>query len=126
MRRDLEVFAEERDGFRICGEDQLVATADPHIHLAGPQLQADGVRHPPPFEEVGTGPRLEHQPRRAIEDARDHKLAPGLPFSRRLVLHGQVTFFCLPEAVCSRCFSSSTMWSSASNRAAHIWRYRSI
>src|SRR6185503_20187784 len=44
------------------------------------------LRYPPPFEQLGLGPRLEHDARLSIEGSRDDQLTLGLPFHRRPVL----------------------------------------
>jgi hypothetical protein len=46
------------------------------------------LRYPPPLEQLGPGPGLEHDARRAVEGSRDDQLAVRLPFHRRAVLPG--------------------------------------
>src|SRR5262249_25393597 len=45
------------------------------------------LRYPPALQQLGPGPRLEHDARRAVEGPRDHQLTLGLPLRRRAVLH---------------------------------------
>ena len=88
VRRHFEVPTEERQ--RLGGTDvelEAVPAPDTNIHLAGKQLQASRLRHPPPLEQLGLGPRLEHEARRAVEGSRDDHLTLGLPFHCRGVLH---------------------------------------
>jgi outer membrane protein OmpA-like peptidoglycan-associated protein len=46
------------------------------------------LRCPPPREQLGLGPRLEHEARRTVEGSRDHELTLGFPLHRRAVLRG--------------------------------------
>src|SRR5215212_12094301 len=86
VRRDVEVRAEKRHtvGFEL----ETVLAPDTNIHLTGTQGHAHRLRHPPPLEQLGLGPRLEHDARRAVESSRRDYLTLGLPFHRRAVLHG--------------------------------------
>src|SRR4029077_9293160 len=49
---------------------------------------AQRLRQPPPLEQLGLGPGLEHDARRAVESSGDDELTLGLPFHSRAVLHG--------------------------------------
>ena len=89
VRCHFEVPAEERHGLRgSVAEHETVLAPDTNIHLAGKQGHAKRLRYPPPLEQLGLGPRLEHDARRAVEGSRDDELTLGLPFHRRAVLHG--------------------------------------
>src|SRR4030095_4066156 len=44
---------------------------------------------PPPLEQLGLGPRLEHDAGRAVEGSGHDELTLGLPLHRRAVLHGR-------------------------------------
>src|SRR5689334_9852528 len=88
VRRHFDVPTEELHG--LCGigaERETVPAPDTNIHLAGKQGQARRLRYPPPLEQLGLGPRLEHDARRAVECSPHDELTLGLPFHRRAVLH---------------------------------------
>src|SRR3954469_18693565 len=70
-------------------ELQTVPSPDANIHLAGKQGHADRLRYPPSLEQLGLGPRLEHNARRTVEGSRDDQLTLGLPFHHRAILHGR-------------------------------------
>src|SRR4029434_8135608 len=72
----------------IVAKHQTVPAPDTNIHLAGTQEHAHRLRHPPLLEQLGLGPRLEHDARRSVESSRDDELTVGLPFHSRAVLHG--------------------------------------
>ena len=89
VRCHFDVSAEERHGLRgAVAEHEAVPAPDTNIRLAGKQGHAHRLRCPPPLEQLGLGPRLEHEARRAVEGSRDDELTLGLPFHRRAVLHG--------------------------------------
>src|SRR5258705_2541401 len=69
-------------------EHQTVPAPDTNIHLAGTQEHAHRLRRPPLLEQLGLGPRLEHDARRTVDSSRDDELTLGLSFHRRAVLHG--------------------------------------
>src|SRR5262249_41050474 len=71
----------------IVAELETVPAPDTNIRLAGKQGHASRFRCPPPLEQLGLGPRLEHDTRGAIEGSRHDELTLGLPFHRRAVLH---------------------------------------
>jgi hypothetical protein len=76
-------------------EHEAVRAAHANIELAGQQGQANRFRNPPPLEQRGRGPRLEHEARWGIEGSRNNQLTLGLPFRRRVVFHGgSLTFSC--------------------------------
>ncbi len=53
---------------------------------------AKRLRRPPPLEQLGPGPGLEHDARRAVEGPRDDELALGRPLHSRADLRrGQLT-----------------------------------
>src|SRR5262245_14904518 len=88
VRYHFDIPAEELVRFRgIVAEHETVPAADTNIHLAGTQEHAHRLRHPPLLEQLGLGPRLEHDARRTVESARDDELAIGRPFHSRAVLH---------------------------------------
>src|SRR5215468_2702280 len=62
----------------------------PHtnICLAGNHGHVNRLWYPPLLEQLGLGPRLEHDARRGVEGSRDDELTLGLPFRRRAVLDG--------------------------------------
>ena len=62
---------------------EAVPAAGAHVHLAGAQRHAHRLRHPPPLEQLGLRPRLEHEARGRVERSRDDDLAIGLPLHRR-------------------------------------------
>src|SRR4029434_7325777 len=83
--------AEERRsiGFEL----ETLLAPDTNIHLTAKQGHAHRLRHPPPLEQLGLGPRFEHHARRAVKGSRSDQLALGLAFHRRAVLHGgRLTF----------------------------------
>src|SRR5688572_25716690 len=125
VRCHFEVRAEERRsiGFEL----ETVLAPDASIHLAGKQGHAHRLRHPPPPEQLGLGPRLEHDAGRAVEGSGDNQLTLGLPLHRRAVLHGRrlTLCSCVHQPLSFR-VSSSTTVSSSSNRASQSWRYCSI
>jgi hypothetical protein len=88
VRCHFDVLAEERLGLRRGFEQEFVSAPDTNVHLAREQGDGERLRYPPPLEQLGIGPRLEHEARRAVEGSRDDQLAVGLPFHRRGVLHG--------------------------------------
>src|SRR3954447_18580547 len=57
-----------------------------NIELAGDDGYSERFRRPPSPEQLGLGPRLEHDARRAVEGPRDDELTLGLPFHPRAVL----------------------------------------
>src|SRR5262249_61015460 len=61
--------------------------SDTNIHLAGTQVHAHRLRGPPLLEQLGRGPRFEHDARRSVERSRDDELTVGLPFHSRAVTH---------------------------------------
>src|ERR1700688_769666 len=69
-------------------EHETVRASRTNIGLAGNEGYPERLRHPPPLEQLGLGPRLEHDARRAVEGSRNDDLTLGLPFYRREVLHG--------------------------------------
>src|SRR5215471_10346670 len=71
----------------IVAEHQTVLASDTNIHLAGTQEHAHRFRHPPLLEQLGLGPRLEHDARRTVESSRDDELTLGRSFHSRAVLH---------------------------------------
>src|SRR5687767_3274936 len=46
---------------------ETVLAPDTNIHLTGTQGHAHRLRHPPPREQLGLGPRLEHDAGRGVE-----------------------------------------------------------
>src|SRR4051812_43917097 len=68
VRCHFEVRAEER--YTIGFELETVLAPDMNIHLTGTQGHAHRLRHPPPLEQLGLGPRFEHDTRRAVEGSR--------------------------------------------------------
>src|SRR5262245_44131477 len=76
VRCHLDVPAEERHRLWIVTEHQTVRAPDTNIHLAGKQGHAHRLRYPPPLEQLGLGPRLEHDASRAVESSRDDELTP--------------------------------------------------
>ena len=48
-------------------EHQTVPAPDTNIHLAGKERHAHRLRYPPPLEQLGLGPRLEHDARQTVD-----------------------------------------------------------
>src|SRR5262245_245625 len=69
-------------------EHETVRAPGTNIHLAGEQGHAKRLRYPPTLEQLGLGPRLEHDAHRAVNGSCDDHLAFGLPFHRRAILRG--------------------------------------
>src|SRR4029453_14184084 len=67
---------------------ETVLAPGTNIQLAGMQGHAHRLRYPPPFEQLGLGPRLEHHARRSIEGSLNDQLTIGLSFRCRAVLRG--------------------------------------
>ena len=60
VRCHFEVPTEELHGRALVTEDHSVPAPDANIRLAGEQLDRKRLRRPPPLEQLGLGPRLEH------------------------------------------------------------------
>src|SRR6185436_11688472 len=69
-------------------EHETVRAPCTNIGLAGKEEHSKRLRCPPPLEQLGLGPGLEHDARRGVEGPCDDQLALGLPFHRRAVLPG--------------------------------------
>src|SRR6185312_3230642 len=90
VRRHLNVATEERhwlSGGRM-RHHKAVCAACAKIGLIGDEGYSKRLWEPPLLEQLGRGPRLEHDARRAVEGSRDHQLALGLSIHPRFVLHG--------------------------------------
>jgi hypothetical protein len=59
-------------------ELETVPASDTDIRLAGEQGHAYRLRRPPKLEQLGLGPRLEHDAGRAVEGSRNDELTLGL------------------------------------------------
>src|SRR5450432_1456881 len=99
VRCHFEVTPEEWQrlwGSRVT-EHEAVLASDMNIHLAGQYRHPYRLRHPPLLEELGLGPRLEHEARWAVDGSCDDELTLALPFDRRAVLHrgGLTLSFCV-------------------------------
>src|SRR6185295_11099181 len=69
VRCHFEVRAEERHG--IVFELETVLAPDTNIDLTGTQGHAHRLRRPPLSEQLGLGPRLEHDAGRGVDGSRD-------------------------------------------------------
>src|SRR5215510_4102684 len=69
-------------------EHETVRAPRTNIRLAGKQGYCKRPRCPPPLEQLGLGPGLEHDARRGVAASRNNKLTLGPPFDRRAVLAG--------------------------------------
>src|ERR1700733_10759258 len=85
VRYHFDVLAEERHGLVRGGvaEHETVCAARAHIGLAGNESNSIRLRRPPPHEQIGRGPRREHDARGAVEPTPDDHLTLGCPFHRR-------------------------------------------
>src|SRR3569833_24923 len=94
---------------------KAVLATDAYVQVAGQEAHAKRLWHPPAFEQLRLCPCLKHKSSRAIDCARDDELMLGRSRSG-----GQILHWCQPSF--SFCFSSSTIASNPSNRAAQSWR----
>ena len=78
VRRHLKVLTEERHRLRALAADlETVSAPDTNIRLAGKQDHADRLRRPRKLQQLGPGPRLEHDAGRAVEGSRNNELTLG-------------------------------------------------
>src|ERR1700742_4956288 len=94
---------------------EAILATDAYIQVTGQKVQAKRLWHPPAFEKFRLRPRLKYKVCWAVDRAREDKLT-----LRRSVCGGQILH--RRELRFSFCFSSSTIASSSSKRAAQSWR----
>src|SRR5688572_15900490 len=126
--RHFDIPADERHGLlevRVA-EHEAVRATRANISLAGHERNSERGRRPPPLEQLGPGPGLEHDVRGAVEGARDDYLTLGRSFDCRGVLHGVGLPFSFGALTLFCRFKSSTTLSNSSKRASQRWRYLSI
>src|SRR5690606_33764008 len=82
-------------------EYQTVPPTSANVHLTRVQRHAQRLGNPPPLEELGCCPRLEHDPRRSVERPRDDDLTFRGPFHGRAILPRHTfTFFMSYHCAC--------------------------
>ncbi len=86
VRCRFEVRAEERHSI---GFELQTGTCPRHAHPSHRNAgTSHRLRHPPLPEQLGLGPRLEHEARRPVDGSGHDELTLGRPFHRRVVPHG--------------------------------------